>query len=705
MPIYDNPHISVDELLSGAGSEGKATFLIPNIQRPYVWEPRNVVLLMDSLLKGWPFGTLLTWKVSAEDPARGLARPFWRKVDRTRHGGGEGASQVTPPAEFKMVLDGQQRVQSLLLALGDNDEFGLQQFDWEWIKDKEGKGRSGPKRVQWVIGKLCVNIPELHNQYVKNKNIRAVDFTSVLEWVIIDDQRDISKNRKNDKILPLPLLKSEESKYIKLSQVLQKAPKGDPDREDKIYPAAQELLKEKKFSQEDNNKFKKSVAVLMEELNKVRKTYIHYLEIKDQRNSDIEEKEYNASIVNIFTRLNKAGRELKREDIILAWFKNCWDEEKTGDKNAQECIEELGKEIEEEKIESTDIIRGIGVIWSAAFGQGEVLVDSDLLKEEKIDQMVEDVCPNWEIFVEAITEVSSIAKEKGLIYRDQYNSLNALYYIWAANFIGKKWCNGAELKEAERDSFDRGLKETIKLCIDRWIMCSSWAGVWKSGTDKTVGKLAKELFDIQGNWEAQTCWKHVIENIRMKINNEIESLEEDAKIYIEGLSVSDPDKVRDYKNVLWIWNQLSKERWGHVQKPLRFSTKKPKVEVDHIFSSKIWEKCNTKLRKGSHSQMKHSDEELQSVINELGNCMLLEKNFNISKSDESLDNFLDRLDPYDKCDMRRKFYDAMDITPNLHSYKEPFSPDIVFDEINARTKKIKGDIIEFIKGNAVIEID
>ena len=105
--IYGDQHKLLKDLLDSAGVSGDATLLIPDLQRPYIWEPLQVIVLVDSLIRGWPFGTLLTWKVSADDPARDLARPFWRVVDRVKKDGGEPISAKNPPASFQMVLDGQ----------------------------------------------------------------------------------------------------------------------------------------------------------------------------------------------------------------------------------------------------------------------------------------------------------------------------------------------------------------------------------------------------------------------------------------------------------------------------------------------------------------------------------------------------------------------------------------------------------------------
>src|ERR1700720_3598748 len=106
--IYRDTYTPLKTLLGWAGKNEDATLLIPDLQRPYVWQPSQVIVLVDSLIRGWPFGTLLTWKVKADDPARGLARSFWSVVDRVDGDEGEPISMMHPPAAFNMVLDGQQ---------------------------------------------------------------------------------------------------------------------------------------------------------------------------------------------------------------------------------------------------------------------------------------------------------------------------------------------------------------------------------------------------------------------------------------------------------------------------------------------------------------------------------------------------------------------------------------------------------------------
>jgi uncharacterized protein with ParB-like and HNH nuclease domain len=55
--IYEQKNEDLHKLLDNAKSGDGATVVIPDLQRPYVWTPNQVTLLVDSLIRGWPFGT------------------------------------------------------------------------------------------------------------------------------------------------------------------------------------------------------------------------------------------------------------------------------------------------------------------------------------------------------------------------------------------------------------------------------------------------------------------------------------------------------------------------------------------------------------------------------------------------------------------------------------------------------------------------
>src|SRR5260370_37427807 len=80
---YDSKREVLSEIIKKATVN--ATYVIPDLQRPFVWTPRQVTLLIDSLFRGWPFGSLLFWEVKPEcfDANEGIPhRPFSQVCDR-----------------------------------------------------------------------------------------------------------------------------------------------------------------------------------------------------------------------------------------------------------------------------------------------------------------------------------------------------------------------------------------------------------------------------------------------------------------------------------------------------------------------------------------------------------------------------------------------------------------------------------------------
>lgn len=88
---YTVDHYSVDGLLAAVKMGDIA---IPEIQRPFVWEPEKVTKLMDSLYNGFPIGYIVTWQ-----------SPNVKLKDGS-HSAGK-----------KIIIDGQQRITALRAAI------------------------------------------------------------------------------------------------------------------------------------------------------------------------------------------------------------------------------------------------------------------------------------------------------------------------------------------------------------------------------------------------------------------------------------------------------------------------------------------------------------------------------------------------------------------------------------------------------------
>lgn len=93
--------------------EVNRTYFLPAIQRPYVWSASQVLALFDSLLKGYPISSFMFWSVNEETKAELRCYKFienYRPDAMNEPTRAEGR-------EVTLVLDGQQRLTSLLIGL------------------------------------------------------------------------------------------------------------------------------------------------------------------------------------------------------------------------------------------------------------------------------------------------------------------------------------------------------------------------------------------------------------------------------------------------------------------------------------------------------------------------------------------------------------------------------------------------------------
>lgn len=92
-------------------SEEDGGFWLPNIQRPFVWSEDQICRLFDSILREYPISTLLVWKTTSGIRRRKFI-DNWKSTIRL--------SDFYVPEDNKkkcLVLDGQQRLQSLFIGL------------------------------------------------------------------------------------------------------------------------------------------------------------------------------------------------------------------------------------------------------------------------------------------------------------------------------------------------------------------------------------------------------------------------------------------------------------------------------------------------------------------------------------------------------------------------------------------------------------
>ncbi len=94
----------------------KHEYLMPAIQREFVWGTTQIVRLVDSLMRGYPVGSFLLWDVK---PETAQSYTFYEFLTHFHERDNPYADKGTVPAGTgtTAVLDGQQRLTSLNIAL------------------------------------------------------------------------------------------------------------------------------------------------------------------------------------------------------------------------------------------------------------------------------------------------------------------------------------------------------------------------------------------------------------------------------------------------------------------------------------------------------------------------------------------------------------------------------------------------------------
>ena len=122
---------SIGELTDQISS---AEIRLPEIQREYVWKPTQVAKLMDSIYRGYPFGSLLFWQTDDMPEIREMAVT------------GLDARPARPPL---FLLDGQQRLTSLHRVFTDHPEAQIVfHVEGERFQNQSAATRRDPKWIK-----------------------------------------------------------------------------------------------------------------------------------------------------------------------------------------------------------------------------------------------------------------------------------------------------------------------------------------------------------------------------------------------------------------------------------------------------------------------------------------------------------------------------------------------------------------------------
>ena len=325
--------------------------VLPAIQRDFVWPEEKVLRLLDSIMRGYPIGIALLWETYLDLQYREFGEDF-------HPGEIHDFKDNKRKKKLKLVLDGQQRLQSLYIALygsyegkslyfdvlsgRESDDLAEEKYEFEFL-DKEGferwqeqmrAGAAAPDASQNVEPQYLVKVADLFDAGIRGRDALA---KRIKQQVTLgeDDEGRLSENmaRFHDAL-------TTNTNILKVSVIDENLPGDNPDRKSE------------------------------------------------------------ADVLEIFVRVNREGTPLSRSDLIFSMLKLNWRE-------SAESLPEFVRQINEGNAFELDTDFVIRCLFAVS-GLGTKFELDLLRKKDNVDRLRK----NFQACCDAIRSVvDSVSRE------------------------------------------------------------------------------------------------------------------------------------------------------------------------------------------------------------------------------------------------------------------------------------------------------
>lgn len=343
-------------------------YFLPAIQREFVWKPEQIVQLFDSILRGYPISSFLFWAIQPENRDKWQAYKF---LDKAYDGGTHNESAQTDGiTDLTLILDGQQRLTSLMLGLR-----GV------YVTKKKHKRWNNPDA--WMTQRLYIDLLGDPNEFEGGDEDGLYYHFRFLEDV------------------PPP---SADAHWFRVGKVLD----FDSEKKFEDYLDSAEQALPDSVTKGQTRIFRKNFERMYRAIH--RDEVIAYYTETDQ---DADR------VLDIFVRANEGGTKLSKSDLLLSMVTSSWD-----GMNARDEIFGFLDHVNQELTRKNDLDKD--------FIMKACLVLTDLPVAYKVQnfssQNLQKIRANWNAIKKAIESGVDLANSFG-IDRDNLVSANALIPI------------------------------------------------------------------------------------------------------------------------------------------------------------------------------------------------------------------------------------------------------------------------------------
>ena len=245
--------------------------LLPDIQREYVWTMEDIEKLFESIVDGYPVGSCIFWKTNRKtiNDEKPNLYFFLREYESDKSKNEKAPDVLSEEGDYYIVLDGQQRITSLNIAL-----YGY------FTKFKGGRGHAKSDPKFWVKRELYYNL-DFYNENT-------------------DEERDDEHPSKMFCFLSAD--EAKEGRFYRVKNLL-------------AYDAHNDLLRWL-FAEQYDVKVQNDLSKLYSRLHDPESSgLIHYY--------CISENSYDEAL-DIFVRVNSTGKKLSKSDLLFSTLIDGW---------------------------------------------------------------------------------------------------------------------------------------------------------------------------------------------------------------------------------------------------------------------------------------------------------------------------------------------------------------------------------------------
>ena len=259
--------------------------VLPAIQRDFVWKEERITTLFDSIMRGYPLGIVLLWETYLDIKYREFEKDYQTESKYI-------FKDNTNNKRIKLVLDGQQRLQSLSIALNgriDGKELYLDVLS--------GKTADDFREVFYVFRFLKSTIVDELNSESKENRLKHAQ-----------QEEPEDENGEQEKY----------SLFISVKEILNTSPEGRLIIKNKLKEEFKLTDKELLRVELNMNKLIHSVTN--------DPNILRISTIDENKPKGSQDRKTESDILEVFVRINRQGITLSRSDLIFSMLKLNWKE-------------------------------------------------------------------------------------------------------------------------------------------------------------------------------------------------------------------------------------------------------------------------------------------------------------------------------------------------------------------------------------------